>query len=132
MASSEVEMTSEADLKEILQEGTLLVKRVASAEIDIQDFIKEYDNFYYYNALDGHEADTALSLLFQKYSEVIKLHREVQTDVVDLLYVGDEKNISRYLDAGRLSLEQAKARLRNIVESYDVQGLLSDLAKSVK
>jgi hypothetical protein len=129
MASSEVKMTNEANLKEILQEGTLLVKRVASGEINIQDFIKEYNNFYYYNALDGHEADEALSLLFQKYSEVIKLHREVQTDVVDLLYVGDDKNISKYSDAGRLSLEQAKARLQNIVESYDFQSLLSDLAK---
>jgi hypothetical protein len=122
-------MTSEADLKEILQEGTLLVKRVASGELDIQNFVKEYNNFYYYNALDGHEADEALSLLFHKYSEVIKLHKEVQTAVVDLLYVGDDKNISKYSDAGRLSLEEVKARLRNIVESYDSQRLLSDLAK---
>lgn len=114
----------ESLLKSILYEGTLLVKKVSDKKISIQDFVKQYKDFYYYNALDGHEADEFEKTIFSKYSTIIGLHKDIQTTVVDLVYLGDKSSTTQYLDAGRISITQAMERISSISESYQIDNLL--------
>ena len=117
-------MINENDFKRILYDGTFLVNKVVSDEIDIKSFVKEYNNFYYYNALDGHEADENLKQLFKKYSDVIELHEQIQTNVVNLVYLKDDGNLQEYLDAGRISVDQALDTIKRITITLQIDKLL--------
>ena len=49
-------MSELSELIKSLEAATALVADVVAGRISPKDFIQEYGNFYYYNALDGHEA----------------------------------------------------------------------------
>ncbi len=117
----------ETVLKTILFEGTQLVKKVALGEISIEDFLQQYNNFYYYNALDGHEANDLTIMLFNKYSNIISLHKDIQTTVADLVYLSDKTNSSNVLNAGRISVDDALERISSILKTYDIDVLLGTL-----
>ena len=105
-------------LEELLKEGTLLVQKVATGEISIQDFIKRYNNFYYYNALDGHEADDATLNLFKKYSKLIEFHRIVQKEIVDCIVFENQTNLKLYLETGRITPDVAKTRILTVLKRF--------------
>lgn len=116
---------SENVLKSILLEGTRLVQEIASNRVSMESFLKRYDNFYYYNALDGHEADSQETSLLKKYSTVISLHKDIQTTVVDVVYLGDKASSSEYFRSGRISIEDAMIRIIEISKKYKLDKLLS-------
>ena len=111
-------MSELKNLENTLREGTLLVQQAASGELTIQDFIQKYNNFYYYNALDGHEADESTLDLFKKFSELIELHRIIQTEIVNLVFFDNQTDSTQYLDAGRLTPDMAKKRIEVIVKKF--------------
>jgi hypothetical protein len=117
----------EADLKQILRAGTRLVLDAVSKRISIPDFIREYGNFYYYNALDGHEASEEGKRLLEKYADATRLHAEVQQSVVDLTYLGDESQKDSYLRAGRIEPDEALRRLQHLVQEHEAAEVLSGL-----
>jgi hypothetical protein len=119
------EPMKEADLKQILQAGTRLVLDAACKRISIPDFIREYGNFYYYNALDGHEASDEGKRLLEKYAEATRLHAEVQQCVVDLTYLGDASQKEAYLQAGRIEPDEALRRLERLVKEHEAAEILS-------
>jgi hypothetical protein len=114
-------------LKRILFEGTQLIKKVAVDEISIEDFLHQYNNFYYYNALDGHEANDLTIPLFKKYSNIIDLHKDIQTSVVDLVYLSDKTDSSKVLNSGRISIDDAMQRISKILKVYNIDDLLETL-----
>lgn len=113
--------------KKILTEGTLLVKKCVTNEISTELFFNEYNNFYYYNALDGHESDSKNTLLLKKYLNVINLHKDIQTTVVDVVYLGDKAYLSEFLNAGRISIDDAREKIIEIAEKYNINDMLSQL-----
>jgi len=113
--------------KEILYDGTLLVKKIVSKEITFVDFIEQYNNFYYYNALDGHEADDITKSLLVKFSGVISLHKEIQTTVADVLYLGNQVNSSKLQNSGRIDVDQAMQRIATISKSYNIDSLINEV-----
>jgi hypothetical protein len=116
-------------LKSILMQGTLLVKKLATDEIDMENFLKRYNNFYYYNALDGHESDDSERFLMKKYSKTIKLHEDIQTKVVDLVYLGGTDGQFKGLALGRISESEGKIRIKQILNDYEIDSLLHNLEK---
>ncbi|MEW6111231.1 MAG: hypothetical protein AB1664_03805 [Thermodesulfobacteriota bacterium] len=120
-------MNEETELRETLYQGTLLVAQVLSGRISLQEFVQQYDSFYYYNALDGHEADAQRRSVLQKYSKAIGFHEAIQTTVVDLIYLGHASHRAQYLAAGRIDSKEAIERIGTIAESHSMSGILSDL-----
>lgn len=118
---------NESVLKAILLQGTQLIKKVALKEITAVDFLKQYNNFYYYNALDGHEANDLTASLFKKYSSVISLHKDIQTNVVDAIYLGGADVSSKQLAVGRISVNDAIEKISTILKTYNIEVLLSML-----
>ena len=43
------------EIKKSIENATQLVNSVIEGDITITEFIEKYDNFYYVEALDGHE-----------------------------------------------------------------------------
>jgi hypothetical protein len=93
----------------------------------MKQFILEYADFYHYNALDGHEADTDTMVALERYSGVVEFHKEVQTRVVDLIYSAPPEQELQYQQAGRITIEEAMVRLQNVVSKYRIKDLLKAL-----
>lgn len=58
---------------------------------------------------------------------VKRLHEEVQRGVVNATYMGPFEDRISLLDTGRMSTNEAEARLKNIASRYN----LTDLLKSI-
>ena len=106
---------------------TLLVVNVLKGEYSIEEFVNEYGNFYYYEALDGHEADDSQKRVLDKLHNVIEFHEKVQTEIVDLTYLGNGKKSQQYIDAGLISITEARKRLEELSKRYDVEELMKIL-----
>ena len=76
----------EDQLVTALLNATLLVVKLLRGEILLQDFVDEYGSFYYYEALDGHEADVEQRQVLNKLQQIIRFHEKIQTEVVDAIY----------------------------------------------
>lgn len=110
-----------------LLSATLLIVKVLKGEITIQAFVSEYRDFYYYEALDGHEAGAEQQRVLDELQDVVELHRKVQMEVVDLVFLNEDANIQQYIDAGRITADQARERLKELSQEYDVDGALKKL-----
>ena len=121
-------MISETTFKKILFEGTHLIKKLITNEVDLQYFIKKYANFYHYNALDGHEADEQYNQLLKKYSNAVELHKKIQTNVVDLLYLGSSDSSPEYIVAGRILPDQSIDLITELASSYKIDDILTNLS----
>lgn len=113
-------MREEKELLESLRSGTVLIADAVGGRISVEDFVRRYDNFYYYEALDGHEADSETRDLFNKYRNLISLHEEVQTKIVDITYLGPKDNAAQFIAAGRITPESAAKRLNELAKKYDL------------
>lgn len=90
----------------------------------MQDFVEAYGDFYYVSALDGHEAGEAELALLKKYEGLCRLHQAVQNDVVDIVFLGDERDRQQYLAAGRIDEFEARSRLSLMAQKYRlIEGL---------
>nr|VFK77877.1 MAG: hypothetical protein BECKSD772D_GA0070982_100334 [Candidatus Kentron sp. SD] len=115
------------ELVNALEKATLLVNRLANREISIEQFVSEYGNFFYYEALDGHEADEQRKQLLNEFSDVITFHENIQASVVDLVFLGSSEQKQQYLDAGRIDSGNAEQRVQHLANEYDIGGLLKRL-----
>jgi hypothetical protein len=95
----------------------------------IPEFVKRYDNFYYYNALDGHEEGEEGKRLLAVFSDAVKLHKHVQEDVVDNLYLGEPGYLDQFKEAGRIAAQEGVARLLNILKGYDLNDMIAQLER---
>ena len=117
-------MTEEDTLRRTLYEGTSLVKKVASEEIPFLEFLEKYDSFYHLHALDGHEMRGFSKKLLEKYREVVEFHRDVQDEVIFRVYIGDHERLPKHMLTGRLSVEQAVQRIREIADKRDMDSVM--------
>ncbi len=120
-------MREKEELRESLRQGTSLVAEVVQGRISIAEFVVRYDNFFYYEALDGHEADAQEHQLLDEYREIISLHEQVQTSVVDLIYLDNDGRREEFLAAGRIDPETAARRLGDLTRQYKLTSWLQEL-----
>lgn len=114
-------MRSESELLDTLRAATALVADAVARRISLREFAERYGSFYYFEALDGHEADAGERALLAKHAEVVRLHEQVQRTVVDLIYAGPEEQKAQYLAAGRIDEAEAVRRLASIAERFGVE-----------
>jgi len=117
-------------LMEILTEGTRLVRDAAAALLPIREFIERYNNFYYYNALDGHEEDEEGKELLARFANAVSLHQEVQEDIVDKIYLGEPSRIDEFKAAGRIDPQEALERLGEATKRHKLDELILSLQQT--
>lgn len=112
-------------LKSLLT-ATLLVFKGIMQKISLRELVKEYNNFYYYEALDGHEADEMQKKVLDEFKIVIQLHEKVQTQVIDQLYL-EETNKEQFMKADRIDGVEAMKRLAEIGKEFNIEEVINKL-----
>jgi hypothetical protein len=94
------------------------------------EFLDRYGEFYYYNALDGHEAVAEQDReLLKQYARAIGLHEETQTKVVDMVYRGAPEQQAEYLAAGRIDPDEGRRKLADIAASHGLAQIVDELRR---
>ena len=106
---------NEQDLTVALDQHDQLLRGVAAGHLSISQFLEKYDNFYWTYALDGHEQELALGVLNALASR-IEPHRRVAEEVLAVLTSDSLASQPPYQSAGRIGLQEASARLRQIAQ----------------
>jgi hypothetical protein len=120
-------MRDEKELLESLYSATSLIEDTVRGRISVEEFVKRYDNFYYYEALDGHEADGQTRKLLSKYRELVLLHEEAQTNIVDITYLGPKEDGEEFIAAGRILPEAAAQKLAELAGRHELGRWLEKL-----
>jgi hypothetical protein len=90
------------------------------------DFVSTYNNFYYYEALDGHEATKEESVILEKYAPLVEFHREIQIEIVNNILI--DKELSRL--PNQISEEEALVKIIALTKRFEATELLSKLKDS--
>ncbi len=122
-------MTNENELRESLRGATALIADAVEGRISIEEFLGQYGSYFYYEALDGHEADEEGKRLLRNYEDLIALHQATQTQVVDLVFTGTEKTKAMFLAAGRIEPSTALRRLSEIAHLFGLSRWMEELSK---
>jgi hypothetical protein len=106
-------------LQKLLLEKAILVRKCISGQLSLTDLQNSYGNFYYYEALDGHEADESQKTILEEFFSVIEFHQYVQTEVLDKVYTENSEVPEDYINAGRISKFEANRRLKYYWDKYE-------------
>lgn len=113
-----------------LAEMTLLVQSFASGSVSAREFVEKYSNFYYYEALDGHESSSALEPHdLSKLAPALELHRRVQEEVVNRLALDTNFSDEQMKLAGRLTESGARLHMLKICQEFGLRGTSSAIAR---
>ncbi|KIP86778.1 MULTISPECIES: hypothetical protein [unclassified Stenotrophomonas] len=105
---------------------TMLVRDFALGTVNAQSFIDEYSNFYYYEALDGHEASSAMHYGdMVRPGPAVELHRRIQEEVVNKISLDPEFSAEALKMAGRLTASEARERALRICTDVGIDAVLS-------
>lgn len=117
-----------SDLAKSLQGATEVVKRFVDGEISAASFIESYSNYYYYEALDGHEPSSAQDVEGRsKYWIAIELHRRIQEEVINRLTLSSNVSVASLHEAGLILEPEARERARAICSDKGVDAILESL-----
>lgn len=123
-------MLWETELRRSLREATSLALDLSERRITIRDFVDGYNNFYYEWALDGHEADEEGKRCLLKYGGLISFHEIVQTEIVDLVYLGNESRKAEFQAVGRMAPSEAANRISALTKQFDLPRWLQRLEET--
>jgi len=105
---------SEADLLAAISRHDELVLRCAAGELSFQQFCDQYNAFYAFYALDGHESDEEERALLEKHEERILPHRVIAFEVLGRVCSDEDAKRDIYIQAGRFGSVEAIAKLRQV------------------
>ena len=105
-------------LRKLLLDKALLANKCLSGHLSINDFQDGYGDFFYYEALDGHEADELQIAVLEEFATVIEFHQYVQNEIVDKVYTETNEVPESYIKAGRISKLEAIQRLKICCGKY--------------
>lgn len=112
-----------------LIDATSLVLRAETGEIAFDGFLGAYGSFYYYYALDGHEADSDERRILNELDWAIELHRKVQEEVLNQVYIGGDQDRAYLNSIGRIDPEQAKSRLSELCGEVGAEEIFRRLSE---
>lgn len=125
--TSEILM-AQNELAKSLSEATLIVGRFISGKTSAKVFIESYSNFYYYEALDGHEPTSAQDADERtKYWLAIELHRRIQQEVVNQLALDAAYSREDLKAAGRIDEVEARERALEICAAVGLNSIIEGL-----
>lgn len=120
-------MNYKSYIQNALLTATLLVLELIESKISIKEFMNRYSDFYYYEALDGHEANEEQASALEELADAIEFHKLVQTEIVDKIYLSETELPKQYVDAGRISDDQAVVEIVKLVESTKIDEWINKL-----
>jgi hypothetical protein len=109
----------ENELLSTLDKYDQLVRDVVSGRLSFSRFLTEYDNFYMYYALDGHESDPEEQALLSFHEGRIAVHREIWENVLSGLAADEDAAKEEYRKARRFGSQEAIDRLSSIAKKLD-------------
>ncbi|WP_457318179.1 hypothetical protein [Stenotrophomonas sp. P5_B8] len=122
-------MLNDQDVEQSIYCATMLVRRFVCCEISARSFVESYGNFYYYEALDGHEASSALNPAeLAKLKFAVELHRRIQEQVVNALVLDSPLSAEALKAAGRLLEPDARAHAQSICAEVGLDALLASMS----
>jgi len=109
-----------------LADMTKLVRDFALGAVSVQRFIDDYSNFYYYAALDGHEASSALCAGdVVRVGLAVELHRRIQEDVLNRVSLHPNFSTEALRMAGRSTASEALEAALRVCASVGIDAILS-------
>lgn len=122
-----------SELSESLCRATRTVRRFINGELSAAAFLSEYANFYYYEALDGHEISSAQDAEARSHNWIpIDLHRRIQEEVVNKIAVTPIYSPKVLEEAGRINEIEARERARAICAEKGLEAILEQLENFVR
>ena len=102
---------SEQDIIEKLDLHDQLVMDCAAGKLEFWKFCEAYNNFFYFYALDGHEADDEELALLHKFEERILFHEQVTEEVLGKVCSDEDAQKPEYIKCGRFGSKTAVEKL---------------------
>lgn len=104
---------SEADLLTTLTRYDELVRRCVRGDLPFEKFCQDYNDFYCYYALDGHESDEEELALLEKYDARIRPHRTIAL-ILGQVCSDEDAQREIYKQVGRFGSAEAVARIAQV------------------
>ena len=95
-----------------------MIQQCANGDLAFKDFLEQYNDFYDYYALDGHESDEHELAVFEKYKWRIKPHKELAQEILSHICNDDDALKDSYINARRFGSNEALHRLKVLSEKY--------------
>jgi hypothetical protein len=106
-----------------LLSASKLVEALVSGNLDFQQFVRLYDNYYYVAALDGHEGGAEYLKFLEENRSLVDLHEQVQM-VLDKVYVSPAGENPVPAPAGRLGPREAEQEIVKLAGKTGLSGEL--------
>ncbi|WP_040552749.1 hypothetical protein [Rheinheimera nanhaiensis] len=113
------------EIRKQLISASCLVIKCAEKELSVEDFIEKYNNFYYYEALDGHEANSERKKALEDLSQIIGFHKLVQEDVINNVNLKDIDGDNR--SDNYIYRNEIVVRLHNLCSKFNIHELIAEL-----
>ncbi len=107
---------SEPDILSTIDKYDEIIKNRIAGKITFQQFLDQYNDFYDFYALDGHESDLEEREPLKKYQNGIVPHREVIKMLSGLC--SDEDTKKSYIRANRFGSAEALKRPSEISKKH--------------
>lgn len=118
------------ELSSSLCRATRTVRRFVNGELSAAAFVSEYANFYYYEALDRHEASSARDAEARaRFWIPIDLHRRIQEEVVNRIALDPGYSREALKDAGRIDALDAREMARAICAQKGLDAVIECLER---
>jgi hypothetical protein len=105
---------SEQDLMQALDRHDDLVRQCVSGTISFDKFCAEYNDFYAFYALDGHESDLDEQALFEKHEQRIQPHEFIAYQILGRVCADADAELESYKQAGRFGSRVAIEMLARV------------------
>ena len=110
---------SEAEFQQSLEQHDNLVRRCALGEISFSEFCDQYNNYWSFYALDGHESDDEEREILDRYEDRIELHRLIAFDILGPLCSEEDSQRDIYIQAGRFGSAVAQQKLASLWRKHE-------------
>lgn len=91
-----------------------LVRKCAAGRMSFEDFSEQYNDFYAFYALDGHESDPEERALLAKYEARIQPHEFIAYEILGRICSDADSELESYKMAGRFGSQEAVQRLKQV------------------
>lgn len=112
---------TETELLRLLDDHDSMVQRCISGTLSLDEFLRQYHEFPFAYALDGHESDPDEKAILKRHATRIGFHLGVMDTLSGLCSEEDAKN-PLYIKAGRFPPSAGIQRLKAFARKYAQSG----------
>lgn len=105
---------SEEELLLALDRHDDLVRQCVAGSLSFKEFCVQYEDFYAFYALDGHESDLEELALFEKHGQRIQPHEFIAYQILGRTCDDSDAELESYKQAGRFGSREAVEMLARV------------------